>query len=133
MIRMTAGERMPLAALQRLIEKTQSELKLLTKERDRLRRRLAQVDEKIRSLSGDSRGSTGKRLRASNPASLVQALSAVLTKASKPLSVGEIMEKVRADGYRSYATNFRGLINQTLLKETKCFARTGRGIFQIRK
>jgi hypothetical protein len=114
-----------------MIEKTESELKLLTRERDQLRRQLADVDTKIRFLSGGATKLTGKRLRASNPVSLVEALSAVLNKVGKPLSVGEIMEKVKAGGYQSHAANFRGLINQTLLKETKRFTKTARGIYQI--
>jgi hypothetical protein len=51
----------------------------------------------------------------------------------KPLSVGDIVEKVQAAGYHSNAANFPALVNQTLIKQRKLFAKAGRGIYQIKK
>jgi hypothetical protein len=116
-----------------MLQKTQSQLKLLTRERDSLRQRLASVEATIRHLSGGGAPATGERLKAGNTQTLLEALSNVLTKAGKPLSVIEIMEKVEASGYRSRAANFRGLVNQTLHREKKIFARTGRGTYALKK
>ncbi len=64
--------------------------------------------------------------------SLVSTLTNVLSQAKKPLKVGEILEKVQASGYHSKAVNFRGLVNQTLIKQRKLFANAGRGLYQMK-
>jgi hypothetical protein len=106
---------------------------MLTRERDSLRQRLASVEAMMRYLSGGGAPATTERLMAGNSQTLVEALSDVLTKASKPLSVIEIMEKVEASGYRSRAADFRGVINQTLIREKKRFARIGRGTYALKR
>jgi hypothetical protein len=117
-----------------MLAKRRSALDELTRERSQVQKRMDALDVKIRSLSGGAGtpGLTGSG-RARNAMSLVAALSDVLTKADKPLVVGEIVEKVQAAGYRSNAANFRGLVNQTLIKQRKLFANTGRGTYQIKK
>jgi hypothetical protein len=120
--------------LERILQKRRSALEQLTKERDRLLKRVAALDGRIRALSGGA-GPSGVTAggRPRNAMSLVEAMSEVLAKASKPLKVGEIVEKVEAAGYRSNASNFRALVNQTLIKQRKQFANAGRGVYQIKK
>ena len=50
----------------------------------------------------------------------------------KAMRVGEIVEAVQAGGYRSNSANFRGIVNQTLIKERKRFAAADRGLYQLR-
>jgi hypothetical protein len=120
--------------LERMLAKRRSALEEVMRERAQLQKRMDALDVKIRSLSGGARASglTGGG-RARNAMSLVAAMSEVLTKADKPLSVGDIVEKVQAAGYHSNAANFRALVNQTLIKQRKLFAKAGRGIYQIKK
>jgi hypothetical protein len=49
----------------------------------------------------------------------------------KPMSVSEIMEAASASGYRSGSANFRGIVNQTLIKD-KRFAQVSRGVYQLK-
>jgi hypothetical protein len=46
--------------------------------------------------------------------------------------VGDIVDKVLATDYRSHSANFRGIVNQTLIKD-KRFTSAGRGMYQLRK
>jgi hypothetical protein len=126
--KLTIGE------LERMLQKRRSALDELTRERAKLQKRVDAVDTNIRSLSGGAAPSgftAGGRAR--NEMSLVEALRAVLSKAGKPLKVGDIVDKVQASGYRSNAANFRALVNQTLIKQRKLFANAGRGLYAAKK
>jgi hypothetical protein len=114
--------------LEKVLESRRRKVATLERERGRLKKRLDELDRKIVSLSG-GRGGGG---RAQNPMSLVAAMTSALGSAGKPLSVGEILQKVQSAGYRSNSANFRALINQTLIKE-KRFVSAGRGIYQLKK
>jgi hypothetical protein len=46
--------------------------------------------------------------------------------------VGEIVDAVLAGGYHSKSANFRGIVNQTLIKD-KRFVSSGRGVYQLKK
>jgi hypothetical protein len=124
-----------IAYLERILERRRSELSTLTKERDRLQRQLAAIDNKIRDQDGRSTGSLGmtRTGRARNPATLVETMAEVLGKSGKPMRVGEILEGVVASGYRSTSSNFRGIINLVLIKERKRFANIARGTYTLKK
>jgi hypothetical protein len=110
-----------------MLAKRRSALDELMRERAQLQKRMGAIDVKVRSLSGGGRASgltDGGRAR--NAMSLV-------AKADKPLGVRDIVEKVQAAGYLSNAANFRALVNQTLIKQRKLFANTGRGVYQLKK
>ena len=120
--------------LERILAKRRAALDELMRERAKVQTRMDALAVKIRSLSGGA-GTSGFTAggRARNAMSLVAAMSDVLTTAGKPLTVGEIVEKVQAAGYHSTAANFRALVNQTLIKQRKRFTNTGRGMYQIKK
>ena len=63
---------------------------------------------------------------------LPEMLVSVLTKSSKPLPVGDIASAVKAGGYKTNSANFRGIVNQTLIKD-KRFTSASRGIYQLKK
>jgi hypothetical protein len=120
-----------------MIQSRQVQLGDLSRERDRILRQLTVIDEKIRKLGGTTRGS-GLRgataaavTRARNPKSLVKTLEDVLAGAGGPMSVSDIVNGVEASGYHSTSDNFRAIINQTLIKERKRFANTGRAMYAI--
>jgi hypothetical protein len=56
----------------------------------------------------------------------------VLGKTGKPMNVGDIAAEVQRRGYKSNSANFRGIVNQTLIKE-KQFSQASRGMYQLKK
>ena len=68
-----------------------------------------------------------------NEVSLNESILAVLKRKGGPMAVGEIVEAVLAGGYTSNSANFRGIVNQSLIKD-KRFVNAGvRGSYQLRK
>ena len=62
---------------------------------------------------------------------LSEAIGKVLAQAGGPLGVGDIAQRVAAAGYRSGSANFRGIVNQTLVKHTR-FVSERRGEYRLR-
>jgi hypothetical protein len=123
-----------LAQLERLMQSRRGEMTRLTRQRDKLQKKLDALNDRISEISGGAAGagSTGGGGRARNDVSLQDAIHQVLTKASGPMNVGDIMDKVRSAGYRSNSANFRGIVNQTLIKD-KRFTSSARGVYQLKK
>ena len=126
-----------IASLKHMLDARESELAKLEKQRAKVAKELAHLDRSIERVGGSAAGrwkSRGRGVsRARNEQSLVEALTSVLKDAGKPLGVGEILAAVRATGYHSSSDNFRGIINQTLIKERKLFSAVSRGVYQLKK
>ena len=116
--------------LERLVQMRRRELNLLIKKRTKIEKKVRALDERIRLIGGP--GATKRGGRAKNELNLVDAIEGVLRSAGKPLGVGEIMQKVVASGYRSSSANFRGIVNQTLIKE-KQFHGVSRGVYGLKR
>ena len=131
-----------IAQLERILEERRSELNRLERQRSDLQRKLDGVDRQIMKLNGSLRGRRGGsggtggggggRTRARNEHSLVDVIETVMRENGKPMRVGDIVEAVQAGGYRSTSANFRGIVNQTLIKERKRFAAAERGLYQLK-
>lgn len=119
-----------IANLKQMLNVRRSELAKLQKQRAGAARELASIDRSIARIGGIA---GGKGSRARNEQSLTETLQSVLKESGKPMGVGEILEAVEATGYRSNSANFRGIINQTLIKERKYFTSAARGIYQLKK
>ena len=127
-----------IAELQRVLNAKRGELEKLHRQRAQLQKRMNVVDRQIARLGGGAaggmngsrRGGAGSRVR--NEHSLVETIEGVLKSSGKPMKVAEIMEGVLATGYRSGSASFRGIINQTLIKERKRFAQAGRGVYELK-
>jgi hypothetical protein len=138
MARPRSNGTLTIAQLERMLDNRRREAAELQRERSKLMQRLDALDRKLGALAGagarfrNGAGGGGGGGRSRNPKSLVATMEAVLSRSGKPMSVGDIMEAVRAEGYRSSSANFRGIINQTLIKE-KRFTSAGRGIYQLKK
>lgn len=128
MPRPSSGTNLSLAALQSIMESRRGELSRLRKQRNDIQRKLDGVDRQIERIEGGGRTSGG---RARNAKSLNDTLADVLT-GSKPMKVGAIVEAVKATGYRSSSANFRGIVNQTLIKDDR-FTAPERGLYQLKK
>jgi hypothetical protein len=118
-----------ISEIESILQQRRGELSKLRKQRAVMQRDLDKLDRRIESLGG-GRARGGGRPR--NTQSLTTILEEVLQKGSKPMQVGDIVDKVQAAGYRSSSANFRGIVNQTLIKD-KRFTSAGRGLYQLKK
>ena len=119
--------------LERILHGRRSELNRLERQRSELQRKIDGVERRIAQIAGSLRGRRGGGggIRARNEQSLVETIEAVM-RSGKPMRVGEIVDAVQAGGYRSNSANFRGIVNQTLIKERKRFAQAERGLYQLK-
>ena len=126
-----------IAQLERILQDRRSELNRLERQRSELQRKLDGLDRQITKLNGSLRGrrasgGAGSGTRARNEHSLVEVIESVMRDSGKPMRVGDIVEAVQAGGYRSNSANFRGIVNQTLIKERKRFSAAERGLYQLK-
>lgn len=131
MPRPSSGTNLSLAALQSIMESRRVELHRLRKQRTEAQRRLDAIDRLIGKIEGGGGGRFGGG-RARNARSLNETMEDVLRSKGKPMSVGDIVDAVRATGYRSSSDNFRGIVNQTLIKDDR-FIAADRGVYQLKK
>ncbi len=129
MLRSSSVTGLSLVQLEKLMQTRRAEVLRLSRIRDKLRKKLDGVEAKLAAICGEV---GGRATRARNNASLQEMIHQVLSRAAGPLSVGDILDKVRAAGYRSKSGNFRGIVNQTLIKD-KRLSKAGRGMYQVRK
>ncbi len=115
--------------LERLLRKRQREVDSLTRKRAKVEKKLRALDERIRAASGT--GSIKGGGRAKNEVTLIDAIETAFKGAAKPLTVGEIVDRVTSSGYQSSSVNFRGIVNQTLIK-AKQFKNAGRGVYGLK-
>jgi hypothetical protein len=123
-----------MAQLQRLMTEKRSELDRLQRQRGALQKKLNLLDRQIERVGGGAngiRGGGGGGIRARNEHSLLDTIEIVLRSAGKPMKVGDILDGVLATGYRSNSDNFRGIINQTLIKD-KRFGQVERGTYELK-
>lgn len=130
MARPITGTNLSLSALQSIMESKRSELGKLRKQRADIQKKLDAVERQIFKIEGG--GGRGGNGRVRNAMSLNDAIDKVLRAAGKPVKVGAIVDAVQAEGYRSSSANFRGIVNQTLIKD-KRFVAAERGFYQIKK
>jgi hypothetical protein len=138
MARPASGTNLTIAQLQRVLDSKMSELGKLERQRNELQKKLNLLDRQIERVGGGllngmrgrgAGGGPGSRPR--NESSLLDTIESVLKNAGKPLKVGDIMDGVLATGYRSGSANFRGIINQTLIKD-KRFGQVERGVYELK-
>jgi hypothetical protein len=121
-----------------MLNKCRSERQKLEKERGKVLRKLDSLDSRIGALGGNGGGRRGRGAgsgggtRVRNEKSLTEMIEGVLGKSAKPMKVGDIADAVQKGGYRTNSANFRGIVNQTLIKD-KRFGSAGRGLYQMKK
>jgi len=115
-----------------MVNQKRRELARLSRKRSTAQRRLDDIDDRIRRLGGTTMSIRGGGRRARNDHSLVEVIHGVLQKAARPLRVSAIAEAANAAGYRSSSANFRGIVNQMLIKDPR-FASQSRGFYQLKK
>jgi hypothetical protein len=130
MARPAIGMNLSITQLEQVLRARKSQLQKLAKQRAKIARELARLDARISMLGGPA-GGNGGGMRARNAKSLVGMIEDVL-RSGKPMGVGDIVVAVQKGGYKSNSANFRGIVNQTLIKE-KQFTSAGRGVYQLKK
>ena len=126
------GVNLTLDQLERMLNQRRKELSRLTRKRATAQRRLEGIDDKIRRLGGSAISIRGGGRRARNDQSLVEVIHSVLQKAARPLRVSAIADAANSAGYRSSSANFRGIVNQMLIKDPR-FTSQNRGFYQLKK
>jgi hypothetical protein len=133
MPRPSNGVNLTLAQLERMLNQRRRDLTRLARKRATAQRRLDDIDDKLRRLGGNGlslRSGSGRRARNDKP--LVEVIHEVLQKSTRPLRVSAIAEAVSSAGYRSNSDNFRGIVNQMLIKDNR-FSSQNRGFYQLKK
>jgi len=115
--------------LEKILDASRGKLALLERKRNKLRKKLDAIETEISSLGGNE-GRRGGRVH--NAQSLNETLVQVFTAKAGPMKVAELVDAVKGTGYRSNSANFRGIVNQTLIKD-KRFASHSRGTYQLKK
>ena len=126
------GVNLTVDQLERMLNQRRRELSRLSRKRATAERRLEDIDDKIRRLGGSAVSIRGGGRRARNDHSLVEVIHSVLQKASRPLRVSAIADAANQAGYRSSSANFRGIVNQMLIKDPR-FTSQNRGFYQLKK
>jgi len=126
------GVNLTLDQLELMLNQKRRELSRLSRKRATAQRRLEDIDEKIRRLGGSGIAMRGGGRRARNDQSLVEVIHTVLQKAARPLRVSAIADAANEAGYRSSSANFRGIVNQMLIKDPR-FTSQSRGFYQLKK
>jgi len=121
-----------ISQLQNIIEGRRTEIARLERQRNKMARKLNQLESKIMALGGSGKMRAGVGSRVRNEKSLPEMLVQVLSKGGKSMQVGDIAAAVRSGGYKTNSANFRGIVNQTLIKD-KRFTSAGRGLYQLKK
>jgi len=138
MARPAANSSISLVQLEKLLSSRRKDLARLNKSRAKLVKKLAAIDSEIYAISGGApsgAGAGGPRRgpgsRVKNATSLQDLLVSILQKAGGPLGVGEITSKALASGYKTNSANFRGIVNQTLIKD-KRFVSPERSFYKLK-
>lgn len=135
MARPNSGANFNIAQLERILDERRSDLSKLERQRSDLQRKLEGLDRQIVKLNGGIRGMRGRLGgggRARNERSLIETIEQVMRGSGKAMRVGDIVDAVAATGYRSSSANFRGIVNQTLIKERKRFHQADRGLYELK-
>jgi len=118
-----------IAELRALITERRKRMIELRREHAKISKQLARIDHEL-SFLGGAGGS--QRIRPRNDKNLVDLMEEVMAKKGAAMRVGDITDAVQAAGYRSSSANFRGIVNQTLIKD-KRFKSSERGLYEVKK
>jgi len=120
--------------LERMLEERRSSVAKLQKKRDDLQSKLDDLDRQIEAAGGGGPAKKAVSLtaggRVRNASSLGDLIAGVI-EGKGPMAVGDILDAVLAEGYQSTSKNFRGIVNQTLIKDQR-FHAPSRGLYAMK-
>jgi hypothetical protein len=114
---------------QELIARLRDQIQKNEAENEALREQIRQFMPEGKAISGRGRSRTLAR----NDMSLREVVAQVLREAGEPLRVRDIIERVKAAGYVSKASNFAGIVNISLSNGEEMFEKVSRGVYRIRE
>ena len=132
----------PTAELRRELERRQSMVQELIRQRDALNAELAQLEGGVGATAsaparrgpGRPRLSPGSSIEmkpyGANKSNLATALRNVLS--GRTLSVSELTTAVQKSGYKTKSNNFRTIVNQALIANPSLFKKVARGQYTTR-
>ncbi len=125
----SALKSMSLSDLQAELRVRQREVGKLQRRREKLYTQIAEVDAELAKYGAlSSSGAVLRRPR--NEMNLVDSLAKTLK--GKTMSVTDATRVVQENGYMTTAANFRTIVNQALIRETKVFKKVSRGQYTAR-
>ena len=122
---------MSISELQGVLQTRKKRRGKLEKRRDKLQGQLDDINRQIAEIDGIDGPSAGPGRRARNSEPLPDVLERVMKKSGKTMRVPELVDAVQAEGYQSKSANFRGIVNQTLIKEDR-FKNVARGEYALK-
>lgn len=120
---------MSTAELQAELNRRERNVRKLERRREKLLEELAVVEQSLAS-EGALSATGGIRRRPRNEKNLVDSLVDVLK--GNEMSVTEVTQAVQQAGYMTTAANFRTIVNQALIRESKRFKKVARGRYTAR-
>ncbi len=123
-----------IAELQEMIRARRGERTKLLGERKKVQAKLDKIDRQIAAYDGDDgNGGGGYGSRPRNAKPLPDVIADVFkANSNKTMRIKDVAEAVEKAGYQSNSSNFRGIVNQTLIKEAR-FKQEGRGAYRLAK
>lgn len=109
------------AQLEKILQKRKAKLEVLISQRNRLQKKLAQLDAQIVAIGGivrEGRKSRRTRRRPRNAKTLIVAVGEVLAQNKKGLTLRDLANKLLAGGYKTTSTNFQNTLYQCLYHNT---------------
>ena len=124
---------MTISDIEGMLRDRKKQLSKLQRRREKLQAELASLDDQIAEMHGSGSAlPPGKRPR--NDRNLADTIEEVIRKdgkGSKGMKVPQIVEAVERTGYASSSKNFRGIVNQTLIKDDR-FKSVSRGVYGLK-
>ena len=125
-----------IAELQSMIRARRGERAKLLGERKKLQAKMDKLDRQIAAHDGDDANGSGSRSGGSgrrNDKPLPDVIADVFkANGSKAMKIKEVAEAVEQTGYHTSSANFRGIVNQTLIKDDR-FKQESRGTYKLAK
>ena len=129
-----------IAELQRLLEAKRAEITKLGKQREIAQNKVDELDILIAKNEGVGFNkrkmfqyiiSSGEGAPTQNKMPLAEMMIAALGDTKGPMGVQDIMAAVLKSGYVTKSKHFRGIVNQTLIKDNRFAKGNGRGMYKL--
>jgi hypothetical protein len=133
MPRHPASRELSITQLEKLLRNRRSKVNTLERKRAKVLRQLESVEAQIAALGGSSGAGRGRGTRPRNKMSLAESILGILKKDGGPMKVGDIVKGVLNTGYMTTSDNFRGIVNQALIKDKRFVKGDVRGSYQLKK
>jgi hypothetical protein len=134
------------AKLQSMLERQRAEIARLSDKRRDVIAQLEELNATIARLTGDAEvaepiadvletaeeapSPRRSRSRTRNEKSLADTVFDALQDAATPLKVNDLVQAIKQGGYKSKAANFRSMVNQVLIKDSR-FSKIGHGVYGL--